>query len=223
MTERYAAYCGTSNLHKAMWVSASSLLENSSADFVWLLTDKEPPKELQLDRVEWCVVENKWFRPDGPNMTSKFTWMAMLRAALAFVLPVDRVLSLDVDTVCLRNIDGVWNIDVTDMYFAASHENHRTHNGFMYCNTGVALYNLEKLRDGKASEVIEVLNRQYYTWVEQDVMNYLCQGRMVDMPSKYNTTDFTDKCLAPCIKHFAGKSAWLHEPEFKPWLDKYPL
>lgn len=219
MTCKYAVYCGNEAVHKAMSASCRSLLAHSTVDHVWMLTDKSPGSDAVEDlRVEWQVVDNQWWRADGPNMSSNYTWLAMLRAALCYVLPVDRVLSLDCDTVCVGDVDGVWDIDVSDAYFAASTEAHKTHDGFLYTNTGVCLYNLEKLRDGKAAEVIEVLDKRRYTWLEQDVMNYLCQGRIVEMPSEYNANDWTAPCAAPRIKHFAGVRDYLGEPVFHEWL-----
>ena len=220
MSSKYAAYCGNDAVHEAMVASCKSLLAHSTVDHVWLLTDKPPKKQFWFDdpRVSWKVVENKWFNPEGPNMTSHFTWLAMLRAALCHILDVDKILSLDCDTICVGNIDDVWTIDISDAYFSASIEPHRTKNGFVYTNTGVALYNLDKLRQGKADEVIDVLNRQQFNWVEQDVFNYLCQGYIKVMPSRFNTNDFTQKCTEPRIKHFAGQKHYLHEAEFREWL-----
>ena len=42
-------------------------------------------------------------------------------------------------------------------------------------------------------EIIDVLNRRYFRWPEQDVMNYLCQGRILDMPHEYNACE--------CVRH----------------------
>lgn len=132
--------------------------------------------------------------------------MAMMRIALCHVLPdVDKVLSLDFDTVCIQNVSAVWDLPIDDCYFSASAEWHRTAHGLLYTNAGVTLYNLEKLRDGKADECIEVLNRRKYEWLEQDVGNYLCQGRIYDMPFEYNSNHWTDKNASHArIVHFAG-------------------
>ena len=217
-----AVWCGTANLHPAMVASCRSLLANSHVDHCYLLTDKISKNcdRISDPRVEWRIVDNKWFDPTGPNMTSQFTWMAMLRAALVHVLPedLDIVLSLDCDTICVGNIDDIWKLPVDDYYFSASMEPARCKYGLQYCNTGVALYNLKKLRDGKADEVIDVLNRQRFTFVEQDVFSYLCQGYILDMPSRFNTTEYTLKCTAPRIKHFAGKKHYINEAEFREWL-----
>ena len=219
---RYACYCGNGAVHDAMSASCRSLLAHSAVDHVWMLTDESPKSDVVEDwRVEWRVVENKWFVDDGPNMTSKYTWLAMLRAVLCDVLPkgVDTVLSLDCDTVCVGDVDGVWDINVTDAYFAASSEAHRCYEGLLYTNMGVTLYNLEKIRKfGKADEAVLALNNRRYTWVEQDVMNYLCQGQIVDMPSEYNLNTWTKPCSEPKIVHYAGVSDYREQELFKQWL-----
>ena len=87
-----------------------------------------------------------------------------------------------------------------------------TRPGTVYCNTGVALYNLAKLRDGKADEVIEVLNRQYYRWPEQDALNWLCQGRIALMDSSYNSCPWVcEPCGFTSIIHYAARDDWRGE------------
>lgn len=221
---RLAAYCGTRGIYDDMEAAAKSLVANSAVDKVhFVIEDAEFPRE--LPGIVEChdVSGQRFFRPDGPNMTSGYTYMAMMRIALCHVLPdADRVLSLDCDAFCVQDVTGVWDLPVEDDYMAASHEWHRTHNGLLYCNFGVVLYNLAKLRDGKADECIDVLNRRAYTWVEQDVCNYLCQGRILDMPSRYNSNWWTDKNAPGArIVHFAGvaRADWADRPEAVRWRD----
>lgn len=208
---KYAAYCGTKNIYPDMEMSAKSLAMNSDVDKIFFIGEGDFPKDLP-DYVECIdVSDQKFFKSGGPNMTSQFTYMAMMRAALCHVLPVDKVLSLDADTVCLKDASAVWDIDISDAYFSASIENHRSFGGLIYTNAGVTLFNLAKLRDGKADEVIDVLNRQRFSWVEQDAMNYLCQGRIVPMLGDYNANDWVDY-YDPIILHFAGTNDWRGHP-----------
>lgn len=206
MKPKYAAYCGSRNIYTDMAVSLKSLLLNSDVDRVYLLIEDDKFPFCLPDCVQTINVSNQqFFKPDGPNMKSQYTYFAMMRAALAFVLPdVDTILSLDIDTIIDKDISDLWDISLDGYYFAAAKEPHRTHNGFLYTNAGVVLYNLEKLRDGKAQEVIDVLNSRQYTWVEQDVFNYLCQGRILEMPSKYNINDWTEKTDDHRVIHYAG-------------------
>lgn len=215
---KHAAYCGTRAIYSDMEAAAKSLVANSDVGRIWfVIEDDEFPSELP-DIVRCVNVANQTiFDPQGPNMDSQYTYMAMMRIALCHVLPkVDTVLSLDCDTYAVRDCSDLWDVPLDGYYLAAAHEWHRTGNGLLYCNFGVVYYNLEAMRDGKADECIEVLNRRKYTWVEQDVGNYLCQGRIYDLPSIYNSNYWTDKGsdAGHVIKHYAGvpRSEWADSP-----------
>ena len=222
--KKHAAFCGTRNIYGDMETAAKSLVAMSDVDVVhFVIEDAEFPTELPSIIQLHDASGQTFFAPDGPNMSSGFTYMAMMRLALCHVLPrVNKVLSLDADTVCVDDVSGVWDMPIDDCYYSASHEWHKSENGLLYCNVGVALYNLRKLRDGKANEIIDVLNRRRYTWVEQDVSNYLCQGRIHDMPSEYNSNWWTDK-NAPGAKivHFAGvaRDGWINDQRVVKWRE----
>ena len=221
---KHAAFCGTRNIYGDMETAAKSLVAMSDVDVVHFLIedaewDHELPPIVQLHDVSGQT----WFAPDGPNMGTGWTYMVLMRTALCHVLPrVGKVLSLDCDTVCMDDVSAIWELPVEDCYYAAAPEWHKSGNGLMYCNAGVALYNLRKLRDGKADEVIDVLNRRRYTWPDQDVLNYLCQGRIHEMPSHYNSNWWTDK-NAPGAKivHFAGvaREGWVNDWRVTKWRD----
>lgn len=224
--EKCAVITGNNVVYDDIIMTAKSLLANSNVDKIYILVEDDPFPEKLPNCVKAIDVSGQtFFSKNGPNMDSHYTYFAMMRAALA-VMPefkhLDRILSLDCDTVVLKNIDGLWSLPISGCYYAASHEFHRSGNGLLYCNTGVAMYNLEMLRDGKADEVIEVLNRRKYTWLEQDVFNYLCQGRIFDMPSEYNVNDWTEPCRVTYIRHFAGFSAddWHSFPEAQEYRNK---
>ena len=223
--ERVAAYCGTRAIYGDMETSAKSLIGTTDVDRVYfIIEDAEFPNQLP-DIVETIDMGGQtFFDPDGPNMTSRYTWMAMMRIALCHVLPhAGKVLSLDADTVFMRDASQAWELPIDDCYLAATPEWHRSEHGLQYCNFGVVLYNLDKLRDGKADECIDVLNRHYFEWVEQDVGNYLCQGRICEMPSKYNSNYWTDRdAPEPIIKHFAGipRVKWVNRKEVLRWRSK---
>lgn len=219
-----AAYCGTRAIYGDMETSAKSLIANSNVDRVhFVIEDGEFPHELP-DIIQ-ChdLSKQEFFKPSSPNMRSGYTYMAMMRIALCHVLAeTDKVLSLDADTIVMKDCSEIWGIPMDGCYFAACEEWHRSANGLQYCNHGVVLYDLEMMRDGKADECIDVLNRRRFQWVEQDVGNYLCQGRIAKMPSKYNGNWWTNKDRGkPVIKHYAGKKRkeWAELPAVTKWRD----
>lgn len=218
---RIAVYTGSRNLYPNMVPAVKSMIRNGHPDKIYLLIEDDQFSEWLPDIVETINVSGqKYFRPDGPNMRSKFTYLAMMRAALTEVLPqdIDKVLSLDCDTLIVGDITELWERDLEGYYFSASIEPHRTRWDTLYTNTGVALYNLKMLRKtGKALEVIEELNTNVYPWVEQDVFNYLCQGHILPMPSEYNANDWTLSTTKVSIKHYAGISCWTSKPDIRQW------
>ena len=169
------------------------------------------------------VSKQQFFPPDSPNMSSPFSYMSLMRAALALMPElehVDRILSLDVDTVCVRDVSNIWDMPVDGLYFSASREDASCFKNMLYCNTGVTLYNLEQLRDGKAQEVVDCLNWRRYPNIEQDVFSFLCQGRIHEMPSEYNAGHrWTERTNVVRIRHFAGDKhdKWSKSPEFDAW------
>lgn len=213
--KKVAAYTGTRNLYTLMVPAVKSLICNSDVDEVWLFIedDKLPdgfgmPKDIVKVR---NVSDQGYFAKDGPNMDSGFTYMAMMRATYAKEFPeLERILSLDVDTIVNQDISSLWDLPLLDKYyFAAAVEPGATEkHGYLYANIGVALYNLEKLRDGKSDEVIAELNANKYRYLEQDVFNKLCQGGIFEMDPTYNSTPFTKQIDKPHIVHYAGQKKW---------------
>ena len=214
---KHALYSGSKNLYGDMQTAAKSLIANSSVDKVWLLTEGDYDYILP-DICEVLDVSDQEFFPKGsPNMNSKFSYLSLMRAALALMpelVHIDRILSLDVDTICCKDVSDIWDMPIDDCYFSASREDIACYKGMLYCNTGVTLYNLEKLRDGKAQEVVDALNWRTYVNIEQDVFSFLCQGHIHDMPSEYNATKFTDRTNLVRIQHYAAirTEVWRKEP-----------
>ena len=213
-----AVYCGTRNLYPHMIPAIKSLMANSDVDKVYILAEDDSlPYELPKEVEVLNVSKQEYFKPGTPNMKSRFSYMALMRAALPLVFPEhDTMLSLDVDTIAKGDISDLWNVDLDNYFFAACRETHRSMDDYLYCNHGVVLFNLKKLRDErKVDEVIYVLNRCRYPYVDQDVLNYLCQGRIYDLPSMYNVNDWTEKTKTEKIIHYAGIKEWFGKKDYQ--------
>jgi len=64
---------------------------------------------------------------------------------------------------------------------------------FLDINCGVMLMNLKKLRDDKKDdELINYINNHYEIFPEQNALNKLCQGYILNLPPDYNMNDSTD-------------------------------
>lgn len=219
---KIAVYTGTRNLYPAMNPAVNSLLANSSVDKIYLLIedDKIPCKFSDPGRVETINISNQtFFSPDGPNYNTYWTYMAMMRAALCHIFPYyDKVLSLDVDTIVDKNIDDIWDLPIDDCYFAAVKETHKSHDEYLYTNAGVCLFNLRKLRDGKADEIIKYLNEKSSSFLEQDCFNNMCQGNIYEMPSCYNVCLWAEPTDDWRIIHYAGIRNWMNKDLVKKYI-----
>lgn len=215
---KYAAYCITRNLYHDVIPSLKSLLIHTDVDEVFLVIEDDTfPEPLPLDCVKTInVADQTFFPPNGPNSNSRFTYMAMMRVALPFVLDVDRVLTLDPDVIFRQDAPEIFDLDIDDYYLSASREYHKSTDSFLYINAGVVLYNLKRLREsGKGKEIIDFLNTHRRDFVEQDAVNELCQGGILPMDPTYNANPWTNATFLstyvhePKVEHYAATGgAW---------------
>lgn len=217
---RAAVYCGTRNLYQHMVTAAKSLMIHSNVEKIYFLI-QDDVFPYQLPQIFECInVSNQqYFRKDGPNYKSKFTYMALIRAALTKIFPnLNTILSLDVDTIVNENISDLWDIDLTNYYIAGAIEPKKSTENYMYINAGVMLINLKKLReDKKDDEIINILNTNHFTFDIQDAYNKQCQTKIYELSPEYNVNSFTKFKQIQCQKiiHFAAM-------KLEKWI-KYPL
>ena len=220
---RHAVFCATRNLYGDMEAAARSLVANSDVDRVhFLIEDAEFPRPLP-DIVECHDVSGQeFFPPHSPNANSSWTWMVLMRAALCHVLEdVDVVLSMDCDAFCVRDASGIWETDLEGKYLAGVIERAKSNAAMRYVNFGVVLFNLEKLRDGKADEIIAALNARRFEFPEQDAGNMLCQGGIAELPDEFCAMPFNAEVDNPRIVHYAGvgRDKWRENPEARLYID----
>lgn len=191
--------------------SMKSLLKYSNVEKVYfLIEDDQFPYELPSE-VECINVSNqKWFNPDGPNFTSQWSYMILLRAALAQIFPhLDRILSLDCDTLIQDNISELWDLPLDDHYFAAVREPKKSTEDFVYINAGTMMFNLKKIREEHQDEkYIYDLNNCFRYYPEQECFSALSQGKILELPSKYNLS---------CVSHPSTEGKILHFAAYKQW------
>jgi len=94
--------------------------------------------------------------------------MVLIRVAYSKIFPdLDRILTIDVDTIVNENISELWDLDLTDYYLAGVEEIEVSKREGSYINMGVAMLNLKKMREEhKDDELIFNLNTFWYRWNE---------------------------------------------------------
>ena len=83
--DKCAVYTGSKNIYEDMLVCSKSLIANSDVNKIYFLIEDDIfPFETPDDIIEPInVSDQEYFNFWGPNMKTKFTYFAMMRAALA--------------------------------------------------------------------------------------------------------------------------------------------
>lgn len=217
---KIAVYTATRNLYPVMTPSIKSLLAHSTVDEVWLLIEDYKFPEPLPDKVHVMNVSGQeWFRRTGPNYHCGWSYMVLMKVALTKYFPnLDRLVTLDVDTIIVRDIDALWEMDLGDNYFAMAHDTGREGE---YYNGGVVVQNLKKLReDGMDDLLIGSLNVHQYEFCEQEAISKLCAGRVLELKPEYNDSDWTAHTAEPRIIHYAAERQWFGEPLVQYWHNR---
>lgn len=215
-------YCLTRNIYERVLPSIHSLTANNKIDRIYLLIeDDEFPYPLPDNAHIINVINQPYFRPDGPNYAQKWTYMVLMRAALTkYLVREDRVLSLDVDTIIRGDISALWDYDLTGYYLAGVAEPYWTEkHGRLYVNMGSVMFNLKALRkDGIDDAMILALDTIPFNLCEQDCINRFCAGRILELPGDYNATRWTTPTDNVLIRHYAAEFGWFDTKEVQKWL-----
>ena len=210
-------YSATRNLYPYLPPAYMSLLaHNPDIEKIYLLIedDKLPyaiPKQCECINVSG----QQYFKPDEcKNYDSVFTYMALIRSAFTKYFPhLDRIISLDVDTIVCDSIQPMWDMDLEGKWFAAVPEwqgKYRPY-GNLYYNFGVVVYNLKQIReDGVDDKVIEFLNTTLTPYCEQDAFQKFNDGTQdAKLDARYNEAyHITMQTNNPAIVHYAGCKQW---------------
>ena len=219
-----AVYCGTRNVYEDMIPSMKSLLIHSNVDKVYfLIEDDNFPYELPPE-VECINVSNqKWFSAENcPQMNNRCSYMVLLRVVFCQLFPhLDRILTIDNDTIVRENISELWDLDLTDYYIAGCLEPKKSTDINTYINMGVAMLNLKKWReDGLDVILLNNLRTYYYEEAEQTAINEVCQGKTLILDPMYNRNNYTFKVNHKIQE--VGKEKIVHYAAVKGW-QKLPL
>ena len=217
--QKIACYFMNRNVYTRVAASLKSLLKNGNIDRVYLFAEDD---DLGFDLPSRVIVQDvseyrKLLDPDGPNYNCRWTYMILMKVLVCKMLPkASRALTLDLDTIVRGDLSGLWDLNLDNYYFAGVREpfwTQRLHRD--YVNAGVLFWNLDKMRDGMADHLLNVLNRMKYTFPEQDCLNDICRGRFLVINGIYNAGDWTEAPDGEIkIRHYmATKGLWAGEPE----------
>ena len=196
---RTVVYAGTRNVYKDMVTACKSLLYHHAADrVVFLIEDDTFPEELP-SCVECRNVSDQTFFPlDNPNCLKRWTYMSLMRCALPLMGFSGRLLWLDIDTIVLNDLSGLWGLPEAPVWMVQELRKED------YYNAGVLLMDCDLIRED-SKKMVELLNTEEHEFTDQDVICKVMKGRISKMPPEYNASQWTVKGRdGTKIIHFAA-------------------
>ncbi len=197
-------------------VLLTSVLVNSGqkAVNIFVVCRNLPDKDrLQLKGLETKHAYTVTILSVGENMipadlpaVDKWPIEVWLRLALPFILPpgIEKLLYLDVDTLAVRDISGLYEADLGGQYFAAVRDlsdgnlqpyqlvlfrDRIAEGDFVYFNSGVLLMDIKKLASDYSmkdfTDTARRLNEQHEIF-DQDLINMMFAGRILELPDRFN-------------------------------------
>jgi lipopolysaccharide biosynthesis glycosyltransferase len=241
----HIAYALNDKFAELTGVSMTSVLRNTGRKIVFHLfvsgVSRENISKLRAAAEKYknaeCALIDKDLDGDVFLVSQSVSKETYIKGLLPDLLPgLSRVIWLDGDVIAEGDVAELWEIDLGDKLAAMAPNNtleevlsRKTILGIdqegTYYNTGVALLDLDKLRQygftEKITENIERLNRAItdagLNWYrEQDVMNCVLHSKVKRLPSGYNSffwqsfptseslSDCVEEILNPYIIHYIG-------------------
>lgn len=218
-------YCGNSKVFEGIFLSSISIARRTkqiieihlfTIDYQKNNKNNKPLTEEQRATIERGIQtfnpENKVILHDltelfiehfegGKNLQTKYTPYAFLRLFMDEVLEYKKAIYLDVDTMCLKDINELFSIDIEEYEFAASLDymgsfwiNRK------YFNSGVLVINLERVRETKLFKYCRKLIFIHYLKMPDQTSLFLMAKKVKYLERKYNEQrDIKEDTI---IKHF---------------------
>ena len=156
----------------------------------------------------------------GKNAANYYTPYAQLRLFLSEIEGApDKLIYLDVDTMCLGDIGQLYDIDVEGYEYAAV----RDHMGKFwisptYCNSGVLLLNMPRLRETELlARCRDYIAKRRLTMPDQTALHRL-HGCKLILPRRFNEQRKPREDTV--VKHFCRGIRWFpffHIYNYKQW------
>ena len=212
-------YAMTRNVYEWILPSIRSLAEHNPEARVFILAeDDELPFDLPMPAEVINVTGQAYFPEDGVNYKSYFSYINLLKVRYPSLLPVDKVIHLDTDTIICESLRSLFDMDLTDKWFAACPEywgNYRLV-GDRYYNAGVMVINLAQMReDGIEAEMTDYLNTSRQPFADQNAWNQfgVTAGKAVPFDIRWNESMVTGFTSKPAVVHYCGVRDWFTNPD----------
>lgn len=145
--------------------------------------------------------------PNGPNWNNKWTYMMLTKCILPNIIPEDRCILLDVDTIIFGELYELWTVGISDKYLASVPFIFPRHSLY---TTAVMVLNLKKMReDGVTAKLINLINTKKYNNTDELVFNKIIPLQDVyKISNRWNSSKWTGYNDDAVIKHHTPTKPW---------------
>lgn len=238
-------FCGNKTIFKGILLCSISIAKRTkqpikvyvlTMDCLWMSDKYTSIDDDQIQRLNDAI---KSYNPDnsavkvdlskefeaafkgGKNLVNAYTPYALLRLLIddEKCLPEDRCIYLDADTMAVKDLSILFDIDISEYEYAASLDYLGRHwVAKDYCNSGVIYFNLKKCREtGLLKKCRELLYKKHFYMPDQTALYRLYTSRLV-VEDKFNEQrDIKEDTV---IKHFNKGIIWfpyIHFFNYKMW------
>jgi len=222
-------YAMTHHVYKWALPSMRSLAEHNPEARVFILAeDDQLPFELPMPAEIINVSGQTYFPETGVNYRNQYTYINLLKVRYPSLLPVQRVIHLDIDTIICDDLTEIWETDLTDKWVGAVPEYAGAYHPFgnMYYNMGVAVINLGQMRaDNIEGRMQEYLNKVPQPFADQDAWNKygLAEDKFTQLNVRWNEGICTGMTDNPGIVHYVCFQDWWTNRQMQrvEYLDRY--
>ncbi|KAI0067651.1 glycosyltransferase family 8 protein [Artomyces pyxidatus] len=209
----YVIDCGLDEVNKEKLKQSLPIDDNFTLTFL-----KLPPQSLAVEKgAVWAKVD------------------------LATIVPVERVLYLDADTLIRGDVKDLWDTDLVGQPLAAAADvgypmGHSELGRMRYFNAGVMLMDLAKIRAEHAKLELAARDMGHSQYLEQDILNVYFRDRWTELSLKWNAQGLATYAEDPSedrnalaieemrdasIVHFTGPVHPDVEIVLNPWVQPY--
>lgn len=225
-------YSFTRNVYDWVLPSMRSLAEHNPKARVFIVAEDDAmPFDLPMP-AEVINISDQTFFPDiASHRTEAFGgYINQLKIWYPVLLPVDKVIHLDIDTIICDSLQGLWKTDVSGKWFAAVPESQTWYKPFgeNYFNMGVALFNLKELRKDKVQQAMtDYLLNTKQPFADQNAWNKFGneRGKSAVLNLRYNESRVTGVTDKPAIIHYCSIPDWWTNKRMyrREYLERYRI
>lgn len=208
-------YAMTRHVYEWILPSLRSLAKHCPKARVFILAeDDNLPFPLPIKAEIINVTGQTYFLQSGVNYNNDFKYINLLKVRYPSLLPVDKVIHLDIDTIVCDSLKDLYETDLTGKWFAAcpEYKQHWHHPfGEAYYNMGVAVIHLEQMRKDGIEPIMQAyLNDVKQPFADQDAWNKygIEQGKIVPLAPRWNESAPVGYTEHPAIVHYCGIKDW---------------